>query len=487
MYLHVYVSRRLRLHVHQYMWMYEYTALEFDGKIPKLVPPIGSLRVEEKEPIYYYPDVNVLSFDPNNRNLNKASEEFSEVLFRFFLGIRKLKALSQANTNPKVLFIEPWRTCNLTCAYCYAKGGPNFTKKVKYDDVTSLIGKYNFSRVLFFGGEPLLDKDFVKNIYYFKQWENFFFSTNGILLDDETINQTVKNANVSVQVSLEPPEWAKRVNNLGEKQFNLLRSTKNLFRRSKLSFRITIPTDVPYVRLSEIIDSIAQEIGSYDFEISYWPAYGDALPEWFNLWVDESYQLIKSEESLRYRDKVLGHSLIGYFLEMQTEGFRFYNCNAAYGSVSIGPDGRLHCCHENAIVEDKSDVISSSEHPLEIDKNRMTQLAYIWTNNMTNGVCRGCQAKYFCGGVCFLRNRNNANAACVFLRKLLPLILTQITISKPNDTLKTISKTETVFNKLYNMKDELKQQVMSETWTQLVSGELPLQKAAELAMKYYGN
>jgi radical SAM protein with 4Fe4S-binding SPASM domain len=446
---------------------------------------IGSLLLEEKEPIYYYPSVNVLSFDPNKQNLNKAAGEFAEVLFRFFIGIRKLKALSKAKTDPKVLFIEPWRTCNLTCSYCYAKAGPSITKKVNYDDVTSLIGKYNFSRVLFFGGEPLLDKDFVKNIYYFKQWENFFFSTNGILLNDETINQTIENANVSLQVSIEPPEWGKRVNNLGEKQFNLLRSARSLCRRSKVQFRITIPTEVPYVRLREIIDSIAQEIGSYDFGISYWPASGDELPEWFDLWVDESYQLIKSEESLKYRDKVLGYSLIDYFGEIQTEGFRFYNCNAAYGSVSIGPDGRLHGCHEKAIVEDKSDVISSSEDPLEIDKTRVTQLAYIWTNNMTNGECRVCQAKYFCGGVCFMRT--DAKAVCIFLRKLLPLVLTQIIISKPNVALKIISKTETVFNKLYNMKDELKKQVMSETWIRLVSGELPLQRAAELALKYYGN
>jgi radical SAM protein with 4Fe4S-binding SPASM domain len=446
---------------------------------------IVSMPMKDKESIYYYPDVNILTFDSSGEFLGKGSNDFAAVLFNFFLGIRKLKCLSQIKAYPKVLFVEPWRTCNLTCQYCYAKGGPEYTKKINYGDLTDLINKYDFNRVLIFGGEPLLDKDFIKNLHELKQWNSFFFSTNGILMDEEIRGQILTSKNMNVQVSLEPPEWSRRINNRGEKQFDLLRSKMKLFAGSKLSFRIVIPPDAPYLRLSEFIDRITQEVGSYDFGIGYWPVYGKALPKWFDQWIDESYQILKDCEDPKYTNKLLGDVLTGYFFEMQNEGFRFFNCNAAYGSVALGPDGRLHGCHENAIVESDLDVISSGDKPLEIDKNRMRNLAYSWSNNMTNKVCSVCHAKYFCGGMCFVTAQ--PAASCIFLRKLLPLILTEMIVYKPSETLKLISKTEKVFEKLYAMREELKQQVTSKKWKQLVSGELPLHEAVELAEKYYGH
>jgi radical SAM protein with 4Fe4S-binding SPASM domain len=446
-----------------------------------MIRPIISMPIEDKETICYYPDINVLAFSYDK----EVSADFSDVLFNFFLGIRKLNCISSTKKDPKVIFIEPWRTCNLACTYCYAKAGPQFNKKISYTYLETLVSKYDFNRVLLFGGEPLLDKDFLNNIYALKQWNSFFFSTNGVLINEEIHKKIVSSPNINVQVSIEPPEWSQRINSQGEKQFDLLRSKLKLLAGSKFSFRVVIPPDAPYLDLREFIDRLAHEVGSYNFSISYWPVYGQTLPAWFDKWINESYQIIRTPDYTQCQNKLLGHSLMQYFFEMQNDGFRFFNCNAVYGSVALGPDGRLHGCHENAVVENELDVVSSKQDPLEINNSQRRELAYRWSNNMNKSACHNCTAKYICGGICFVTEQ--PSASCRFLRQLMPLILAEMIRYKSNETLNLMAKTEAAFEKLYAMKDELKQQVTGKKWKRLVSGELPLHEAVELAEKYYGD
>jgi radical SAM protein with 4Fe4S-binding SPASM domain len=443
---------------------------------------VSSLPLDGKAPIYYYPNANVLTFDGGNDALLHGSEEFGRTLFRLYLGLRKIKALKRSKKIPKVLFVEPWRTCNIACTYCYAQAGPESKKTLDFGNLASLIEKYHFDRALIFGGEPLIHKDYIRALYALREWDSFFFSTNGILMDEQFLYEIVNSPNVNVQVSLEPEEWSYRINRQGRKQFDLLRSRMKLLAGRKFTFRVVIPPDAPYIPITEFIDRLAHELDSYDFAIVYWPTYGDKIPEWVDSWLDESYHTLGGAESWKYRNKLLGDSFMDYLLEMQTEGFRFYNCNAAYGSVSIGPDGKLHGCHEDAVVESDSDIVSTDADPLEIDENKMLKLTYRWTNNMSNDDCANCQARYTCGGLCFLARP--PDSACYLLRKMLPLILTEMTAFKPKETLGLISRTESTFGKLYAMREGLRDEVMNEKWTRLVSGELPLEEAVELATIY---
>ena len=41
-----------------------------------------------------------------------------------------LTALKQAQEPPRSLFVEPWRTCNLACTYCYAESDPSHTRRI---------------------------------------------------------------------------------------------------------------------------------------------------------------------------------------------------------------------------------------------------------------------------------------------------------------------------------------------------------------------
>src|ERR1039457_2854600 len=76
---------------------------------------IKSYPTDGKYPIYYYPNLNLLTLDGEADSHLSAFDDFSDTLYQFFSGIRKLGALEKALQAPRPLFVEPWRTCNLAC------------------------------------------------------------------------------------------------------------------------------------------------------------------------------------------------------------------------------------------------------------------------------------------------------------------------------------------------------------------------------------
>ena len=105
-------------------------------------------------------------------------------------------------TNVKAICLNVAHTCNLSCEYCFAKGGkyhgPDaiMTTEIAKKAIDFLISNsgnhYNLD-VDFFGGEPLMNWNVVKEtVEYARSLEekynkhfNFTLTTNGMLLDDD--------------------------------------------------------------------------------------------------------------------------------------------------------------------------------------------------------------------------------------------------------------------------------------------------------------
>ena len=446
---------------------------------------IKSYPIDGKYPIYYYPNLNLLTLDGEADSHLSAFDDFSDTLYQFFSGIRKLGALEKALQAPRPLFVEPWRTCNLACTYCYAEADLSHQKKLDAGKLSRLINKYPFRGALIFGGEPLLDDQFLLELYNSNQWETFFFSTNGIYLSKKTSQDLIGLRKVRFQVSLEPKEWSYRITADGEKQFNLLGQQLRLLRDKRPDFRVTIPPDAPYIPIKHLVDGLANAIGSFHFTASFWPAHGASPVAWYENWIQESYELVRDDHAGKYRGKLPGFCIASYFRELVQKGFRFFNCNAAHGSIAVGPDGRLHGCHELAIIESELDDISSYDDAQEIDENKRLNLVYKWSNGMNNSICAGCLARYVCGGICFLLE--SPNAACLFLQGALQLVLTEMVRYSPQEAMDLASRSEVRFKYLYSMREELKKEVNSEKWKLLASGELPIAEAVELVGRFYAN
>ena len=118
----------------------------------------------------------------------------------------------------KAMCLNVSHNCNLACTYCFADGGTYHderrnmsfeTAKAAIDMLVEMSGKRRNLEVDFFGGEPMLDFDVVKQtVYYARSLEkthnkNFRFTitTNAYKLSDEDIaffNEQMYNVVISV-------------------------------------------------------------------------------------------------------------------------------------------------------------------------------------------------------------------------------------------------------------------------------------------------
>ena len=385
---------------------------------------ISSLPLHGRAVVHYYPGINVLSFDGSNARLLSASEEFSNTFFAFFRGARILQALKQSQMPPSHLFVEPSRKCNLSCNYCYASGGPYSKKRVGVDAVRSLVQRYDFDIITVLGGEPLIDHKYFRTILEMRQWRSFFMSTNGVFLDGELLSIMDNHPEINCQVSIEPEEWRTECHQEWGYADGVLRPIIRRFAGHRLEFRVTIPSGVPHVSLERFIQKLTDYIGTSNFEISYWPATGKDVPSWLDEWISESYRILLASRNGAYKNKMVFSNKF-YPLGLQAaknklpgigspadlfsrRGLRFFFCDAGYGSISVGPDGRLYGCHSNAINKVTGDVVSSEADGTCGGRNETVDTC-VWgpNRNMGSPVCSDCPMRYICGGGCFNEDQPN--------------------------------------------------------------------------------
>ena len=132
--------------------------------------------------------------------LKREGKLFSEDKFK-----PSVDAIAKRNTVVKALCLHVAHTCNLNCEYCFASQGkyhgeralmPFEVGKRAIDFLIENSGTRHHLEVDFFGGEPLMNFDVVKQIVaYARSIEKehgklfrFTLTTNGMLIDDDVID-----------------------------------------------------------------------------------------------------------------------------------------------------------------------------------------------------------------------------------------------------------------------------------------------------------
>lgn len=113
-------------------------------------------------------------------------------------------------------------TCNLACSYCYANAGTynNRDRKIMgvndYNKLYDYLKKFDYPilNITFFGGEPLLSYDGIKDFVFkiekdywirFKCKPQFSIVTNGTLIDEE-IARFINEHFAAISISIDGPE-----------------------------------------------------------------------------------------------------------------------------------------------------------------------------------------------------------------------------------------------------------------------------------------
>lgn len=150
-----------------------------------------------------YPDITPEEIDDcisDIEELKSAGKLFTEDKYK-----NRVIDFKKRNTNVKALCLHVAHTCNLNCEYCFAAQGKYHGEralmsfevgKAALDFLVKNSGRHVNLEVDFFGGEPLMNYDVVKELVAYARsiegeyGKNFRFTltTNGMLVDDDVID-----------------------------------------------------------------------------------------------------------------------------------------------------------------------------------------------------------------------------------------------------------------------------------------------------------
>lgn len=348
--------------------------------------------------------------------LEKAGKLYSEDTFEDKAGVFK----ARSGNVIKALCLHVAHTCNLNCSYCFASQGKYHgdraimsleVGKRALDFLIENSGTRRNLEVDFFGGEPLMNFDVVKELVaYAREQEkihnkNFRFTltTNGVLIDDDVIefaNKECSNVVLSLDGRKEihdltrvdyagngsydkiVPKFKKLVDARGGQGYYMRGTfthanpdfTKDIFHMADLGF--TELSMEPVVSAPDDPAALTPE----DIEI-----------------VKEQYEIL-AKEMIKRKKEGRGFTFYHYMLDL-TEGpcvyKRISGCGSGTEYMAVTPWGDLYPCHQ---------FVGEEEYKLGDIWNGVTNDAvredFRACNAYSREECKDCWAKLWCSGGC---------------------------------------------------------------------------------------
>lgn len=329
----------------------------------------------------------------------------------------------------KALCLHVAHDCNLKCSYCFASQGdfngerlhmPLSVGKKALEFLVENSGNRRNLEVDFFGGEPLMNFDVVKDLVsYGRELENkhnknfrFTITTNGILLDEEKakfINENMDNVVLSLDGRKETNDRMRETVS-GKGSFDVivpkfldfvkLRGDKSYYLRGTFtSHNLDFSKDVMF--LNELgFDSVSVEPVVASPENDY-----ALLEEHLDTIVKEYEEL--SKEYIKAHKNGKGFDFFHFMIDLsQGPCFikRVVGCGAGVEYLAVTPEGDLYPCHQFVGNEDfKMGNVSDGIQKTEL-RNEFRQ-----ANVFSKEECSSCWAKFYCSGGCHANAYNFNN------------------------------------------------------------------------------
>ena len=363
-------------------------------------------EVSESEVVECIEDINTLK---NNGKLF-TEDEYADLAFDF----------KKKNTVIKALCLHIAHTCNLNCEYCFASQGKYHGERAlmslevgkrAIDFLIENSGKRKNLEVDFFGGEPLMNFEVVKEIVKYarsiekKHNKNFRFTltTNGVLVDDDVIdfaNKECHNVVLSLDGRKEVHDNLRKTINGGgsydiivpkfqhfvERRGNKGYYVRGTFTHNNVDFTNDIfhMADLGFTELS-----MEPVVCSPDdpYALTY-----DDLPK-----IYEQYEILAKDMLRREED---GKPITFYHYMIDLTGGpciykRISGCGSGTEYLAVTPWGDLYPCHQ--FVGDENYLMGDIWKGVT---NKEKQDEFKLCNAYARPECKDCWAKLFCSGGC---------------------------------------------------------------------------------------
>lgn len=323
----------------------------------------------------------------------------------------------------KAMCLNIAHDCNLRCKYCFASTGDfgrgrklmSFeTGKHAIDFLLENSGDRSNLELDFFGGEPLMNFDVVKQIVkyarsreaeYNKKFR-FTITTNGLLLDDDKIdfiNKEMSNVVLSIDGRKEVNDYFRvRADGTGSYDKILPMYKKLVAGRGDKEYYVRGTFTKKNLDFSEDVFSLYSE--GFD-QISVEPVVGDS--DEFALTEKELPDVFREYEKLAQRilenEKKGGKFNFFHFMIDLDQGpcaiKRLRGCGCGNDYVAVTPDGDIYPCHQFVGI-DEYKMGNIDEGTFDKEMKADFAAAHVYSKPD----CKKCWAKFYCSGGC---NANN--------------------------------------------------------------------------------
>jgi len=320
----------------------------------------------------------------------------------------------------KALCLHVSHDCNLRCRYCFASTGnfggerllmsPEVGKKAIDFLIQRSEGRRNLE-IDFFGGEPLMNLNTVKEIVEYARSKEkeygksfrFTLTTNAMLLNDEIrdyLNKNMDNVVLSLDGRKEVNDFMRpRVDGTGsyDKILPLIKDMAESRGQDKYYVRGT------FTRYNADFSRDVIHLAEEGFkQISVEPVVA-ANGTGYEIREEDLPGIMKEYEKLAYeyvrRDKMgNGFNFFHFMLDLSQGpciAKRLSGCGSGHEYLAVTPEGDIYPCHQFVGMDDFK-MGSVIDNTLNID----IQDKFKNSNVYTKKECSGCWAKFYCSGGC---------------------------------------------------------------------------------------
>ena len=323
----------------------------------------------------------------------------------------------------KALCLHICHDCNLRCRYCFADEGAYHatremmsleTAKAAIDFLIRESGNRKVLEVDFFGGEPLMNLNVIKETVYYakaeaaKRGKRFLFTTttNGVLLDDDAIkflNEEMENVVLSLDGRKEVHDLVRKTVN-GKGSFDVVIEKIKKFVRSRGDKHYYVRGTFTAKNLDFSKDVLFLADNGFD-SLSVEPVVTDiedlAIKEEHLPLIEREYEVLCDEYVAR---EERGEGFNFFHFNVDLEGGpclskRVSACGAGNEYFSVVPNGDLYPCHQFA-GDPKWKMGNVFEGELDKDIRGKFAKSCLFTRKK----CGDCFAKFICSGGCSANN-----------------------------------------------------------------------------------
>ncbi len=323
----------------------------------------------------------------------------------------------------KALCLHICHDCNLRCRYCFADEGAYHsvrefmsedTAKRAIDFLIANSGARKVLEVDFFGGEPLMCLETIKNVVAYARGEGekagkkflFTTTTNALLLDDDAIdffNREMENVVLSLDGRKEVHDAIRKTKN-GKGSFDYVIENVKKFVRSRGDKSYYVRGTFTAKNLDFSKDVIFLAENGFD-SISMEPVVTDiddlAIKEEHLPAVLDEYENL-CEEYLGKYDKGEGFNFFHFNIDLEGGVClrkKVSACGAGNEYFSVVPNGDIYPCHQFA--GDKDFYMGNVFEGISGESIREK---FASSSLFTREECGDCFAKFICSGGCAANN-----------------------------------------------------------------------------------